>query len=68
MAQCKETITYRSGLTAHCSLSEHTHIIHEWMLDDPTPAPTPSLPAEDIHTDEAADNLKDLFKDLFDKI
>jgi hypothetical protein len=35
MAQCTHTIDYGNGRTAHCGLSEHTHILHDWVYDDP---------------------------------
>jgi hypothetical protein len=51
MPQCTHTIDYGNGVTAHCSLSEHTHILHDWVYD-PQPAPEinlddPSLPDVD---------------------
>jgi hypothetical protein len=53
MPQCTHRIDYGNGVTAHCSLSEHMHIFHEWQYDDPQPvAPEiklddPSLPDVD---------------------
>ena len=58
MSQCQHTIRYDSGRTAHCSLSEHTHILHEWVYDDEL---TPSTPATELQIENAENNLRDLF-------
>ncbi len=42
MPQCTHTIDYGNGVTAHCSLPEHTHVLHEWVKDA-----VPSLPDAD---------------------
>lgn len=45
MAQCIHTIDYGNGRTAHCALSEHTHVLHEWVKDEIVSVP--SLPDAD---------------------
>lgn len=52
MAQCTHTIDYGNGITAHCALSEHTHILHEWVKDEIVPV---SLPDADDDTAERDD-------------